>query len=183
MTLSQNSSPASTPDFDARKIAESILGEGDWRDSFSAFFRCPGEHLHSHRTGKRDCQLLLDGPPTLYCFHTSCAGVVDQINYKLRSEIGRAERGGFVCDWKPSPADIARRAEKERVEKLKCASQVSVTLTCATLCTRGLPSASFVMNPEYWYSWTIRLLCSTSHLACFAHVQFCGKNTSSIVGK
>jgi hypothetical protein len=120
-----NQTPAAS-DFDNRKIAESILGEIYWCDSFAGYCRCPGEHLHSHRTGQHDCRVLLDGAPTLYCFHTSCSGVVEQANSKLRSGIGRAARGGFIEDWKPSPEDIARRTEKERAEKLKLRAEHSL---------------------------------------------------------
>lgn len=49
-----------------QNIAESIFGGIDWIDFSTGFARCPGEHLHSHRTGKRDCRVNLDGAPTLF---------------------------------------------------------------------------------------------------------------------
>lgn len=69
-------------------IAKDILGFIDE----SGFCRCPGAFQHTHRNGRRDCRVRLDGAPTVYCVHTSCAAVLDEVNYRLRSRIASAER-------------------------------------------------------------------------------------------
>lgn len=73
-----------------RAIAESILGAKLDPEGFAT---CPGVALHSHRTGRRDFQVMLEGVPTGRCFHSSCAGAVDAFNRELRSRIGKAESG------------------------------------------------------------------------------------------
>ncbi len=73
---------------DPRQIASSILGPIDWETEVTGFCHCPGETLHTIRTGKKDCRVSLDGAPTLYCFHASCASVVDETNRRLRREVG-----------------------------------------------------------------------------------------------
>lgn len=72
---------------DPRHIAASIVGAVDWQSEVSGFCRCPGESLHTHKTGKKDCRINVDGAPTIYCFHASCAPVVAQTNKRLRREL------------------------------------------------------------------------------------------------
>lgn len=69
-------------------IAKDILGFIDE----SGYCRCPGASQHTHRNGRRDCRVRLDGAPTVFCVHTSCASVLDEVNYRLRSRIAFAER-------------------------------------------------------------------------------------------
>jgi hypothetical protein len=64
------------------------LGEIDWQSEVSGFCRCPGESLHTHPTGKKDCRVSVDGAPTIYCFHSSCAVAVATANLRLRRELG-----------------------------------------------------------------------------------------------
>jgi len=73
---------------DPRHIATSIVGAVDWQTEVSGFCRCPGEALHTHRTGKKDCRVSVDGAPTIYCFHSSCAAAVAAVNRRLRQELG-----------------------------------------------------------------------------------------------
>ncbi|MEI8291755.1 MAG: hypothetical protein WCH99_19990, partial [Verrucomicrobiota bacterium] len=49
---------------------------------------CPGESLHTHPTGKKDCRVSVDGVPTIFCFHSSCAAAVAASNLRLRRELG-----------------------------------------------------------------------------------------------
>jgi hypothetical protein len=74
-----------------KAIAESLLGTPLDADGMAA---CPGQHLHNHRTGRRDFQVILTQVPTGRCFHSSCAAVVEEFNFKLRSMIGKAEAAG-----------------------------------------------------------------------------------------
>lgn len=73
---------------DPRAIAQRIVGTVDWQSEVSGFCRCPGETLHTSRTGQKDCRVSLDGAPTIFCFHASCAAAVAEANRRLRRELG-----------------------------------------------------------------------------------------------
>jgi hypothetical protein len=75
---------------DPRHLATTIVGAVDWQSEVSGFCRCPGESLHTHKTSKKDCRINVDGAPTIYCFHSSCAPAVAAANQALR----RALAGG-----------------------------------------------------------------------------------------
>ncbi len=75
-----------------QRIAVEILGTIDWQSETTGFCTCPGKHLHTAADGLRDCEILLDGAPTLRCFHNSCIGILAGVNHELRSRIGKAER-------------------------------------------------------------------------------------------
>ena len=75
---------------DPRQVAAGIVGAIDWQSEVSGYCRCPGESLHTHKTGKKDCRVNVDGAPTIYCFHSSCASAVAEANRKLRSAIGQS---------------------------------------------------------------------------------------------
>jgi hypothetical protein len=74
---------------DPRQLAAGVVGAVDWQTDVSGFCRCPGEALHTTRTGKKDCRVSVDGAPTIYCFHSSCAAVVAEANRRLRSALGQ----------------------------------------------------------------------------------------------
>ena len=76
-----------------KSIAESLLGDIEWTAPGQGFLRCPGIAFHTGQNGRRDCRILLLGVPTISCFHTHCQDAVAEANRKLRSHIGRAERG------------------------------------------------------------------------------------------
>ena len=73
---------------DPRQTAAALLGKIDWQSEVSGFCRCPGESLHTHPTGKKDCRVNVDGAPTIYCFHASCEAAVANANLRLRRELG-----------------------------------------------------------------------------------------------
>ena len=73
---------------DPRQVAAGIVGAVDWQTEVSGFCRCPGESLHTQRTGKKDCRVSVDGAPTIFCFHASCAPAVAEANRRLRRELG-----------------------------------------------------------------------------------------------
>ena len=100
-----------------RQVAESILGEIEWRDEFRGFCRCPGIDLHTGKNAKRDCQISVDGAPSVYCVHASCADAVAASNRTLRSQIGIAERNGNTV----LPARRHTKEELERREREKVA--------------------------------------------------------------
>ena len=67
---------------DPRHMAEQILGAIDWQTEVSGFCRCPGEAFHTSGNGKKDCRVNVDGAPTIFCFHASCAPAA-----RLRSDV------------------------------------------------------------------------------------------------
>lgn len=69
-------------------IAESLLG---CKLDEQGYAPCPGREHHNNANGRRDFKVILEGVPTGSCFHTSCAGAVEDFNWKLRSQIGKAE--------------------------------------------------------------------------------------------
>jgi hypothetical protein len=73
---------------DPRQLAAGIVGVVDWQTEVSGFCRCPGEALHTQHNGKKDCRVSVDGAPTIYCFHSSCAPAVTEANRRLRQELG-----------------------------------------------------------------------------------------------
>ena len=73
---------------DPRHAAAAIVGGVDWQSLVTGYCRCPGEALHTHKTGKKDCRVCVDGVPTIYCFHASCAPAVAAANQRLRRELG-----------------------------------------------------------------------------------------------
>ena len=73
---------------DPKQIAQRLVGAVDWQTEVSGFCRCPGESLHTQHNGKKDCRVNVDGAPTLFCFHASCASVVAEANHRLRRELG-----------------------------------------------------------------------------------------------
>lgn len=75
---------------DPRQMAASIVGAVDWQTEVSGFCRCPGESLHTHPTGKKDCRVSVDGAPTIFCFHASCVSAVAAANLRLRQAIGKS---------------------------------------------------------------------------------------------
>ncbi len=85
------------PTDQAMKIAEEILGAIRWVREGVGYCPCPGEGLHSAgKSQKKDCRVTvvpgrMSDAPTIYCFHSHCAEVVDATNFKLRSAIGKAK--------------------------------------------------------------------------------------------
>jgi hypothetical protein len=104
-------------DLSARqRIATEMIGAIDWQSETSGFCVCPGKHLHTTGDSARDCKIILDGVPTVYCFHNSCGGILAAVNRELRSRIARAENqthpeftslSSPVVDDYPAPPDEA----------------------------------------------------------------------------
>lgn len=74
-----------------RRIVTEMLGAVDWHGDTRGYCICPGQHLHTTGNGERDCEIHLDGAPTIHCFHNSCAGIREAVNRELRSRIAKAE--------------------------------------------------------------------------------------------
>ena len=75
-----------------RAIAERILGDVEWQNDALGDCHCPGEAHHTTGEKAHECQIHLDGAPTIHCVHKSCESAVAETNHRLRSEIGKIER-------------------------------------------------------------------------------------------
>lgn len=97
-------------------IAQQLLGAIEWPEPLRGYCACPGQALHSSPTNRRDCLVMLDGAPTVYCFHSSCLPAVEVANRALRQALAKGQVGGRV--WRPSAADLAKQRERERLMRL-----------------------------------------------------------------
>jgi putative DNA primase/helicase len=110
------------PDIPLReRIASGLLGSLEWSEEKGGYFcQCPGEAYHTSGTGSKHTILYLDGAATIKCQHNSCLTVVETYNYRLRSEIGKAEREMDRADTSkaetPKEANEAKRPAKDGSE-------------------------------------------------------------------
>jgi hypothetical protein len=81
-----------------QRIAVELLGGIRWDSETYGFGTCPGKHLHTSSDAWRDCEIYLDGAPTVHCFHSSCTDIVAGVNHELRSRIGKAEYESNAMD-------------------------------------------------------------------------------------
>ncbi len=84
-----------------REIAAGLLGGHRLEEAWGGFAPCPGAAMHSGKTGKRDFKVTLEGAPTGYCLHHSCAGAIEDWNYKLRRAVWEVEHGGARSNGTP----------------------------------------------------------------------------------
>jgi uncharacterized protein DUF3631/VirE-like protein len=117
-----------------RHIANELLGEIDWVTERSGYCTCPGQDLHTTRDGARDCELYLDGAPTIHCFHNHCRDVVEAKNRELRSRIGKAEGDS-------DEATLAQLAALSPLEYERCRKTEAERLGCRESVLDGLVSA------------------------------------------
>ena len=82
---------------DPRQIASQLLGAIDWQTEVSGFCRCPGEAFHTSANGKKDCRVNVDGAPTIFCFHASCARGGGGGEPALAPGAGRLALGAAAC--------------------------------------------------------------------------------------
>lgn len=113
---------------DSQAIAESILPTIQWQDSETGYCECPGHALHTHNTGERHCRVTLNGVPTIYCFHTSCACAIEVANHSLRSAIAKNEigTGARPMPRQRTPEEISAARERERYQSLKLRATTSL---------------------------------------------------------
>jgi hypothetical protein len=97
------------------KVFERHLGKIEWINSNEGFAECPGKNFHSARDGKRDCKIWIGPIPTVSCLHTSCRGITDSVNKRIRRSIFMIQRGE-----NPELApDKNRKKTAEEIEKIK----------------------------------------------------------------
>ena len=104
-----------------QNAAAAILGDIQWESTDLGYCHCPGESLHSHKTGADHCRVTLDKVPTVFCFHSSCGNAVESANRRLRSDIGKIERGQDPSSkpYVPTPEDRERSRQKRSAETLR----------------------------------------------------------------
>jgi BT4734-like, N-terminal domain len=118
-------SPNGVVDLNARqRIASELLGEIRWDSETHGFFPCPGKHLHTTGDGHRDCEIHLDGAPTIHCFHDHCRGIVDGINHELRSRIGEAERTAKAAEQDEDDHDESKEEDDKQLAQKSAATRL-----------------------------------------------------------
>jgi hypothetical protein len=80
-----------------QRIATELLGAIDWQSEAKGLCDCPNQAAHTTGTPKRDCAVYPLGKdgnnvPTISCFHNSCHGIIEGLNYAFRSRVSKAER-------------------------------------------------------------------------------------------
>ena len=115
-----------TANVQPKDIAEALLGTIKWEENETkGYCTCPGEHLHSEKTGDRECVVYLNGIPTIFCLHQSCIDEVRQANQALRDAIADGEP--VDPDKKVSSKELQRRRkEAQRVNQLERRARFSL---------------------------------------------------------
>jgi hypothetical protein len=108
---------------ESRRIAESLLTQIQWTSDDEGFCRCPGEHLHTHRNGTKDCKVFLRSPITITCFHSSCREAVTDANSRLRSTVNTISSS--LGEKPPLTEEQKNQIEKARIKeqlRIRCAN-------------------------------------------------------------
>lgn len=132
-------------------LATAILGVIDWQDATTGFCRCPGQHLHTHQNGKRDCKVWVDRVPTVKCVHASCGPEIERVNHQLRSAIGKASMGSNpgANRYVPTPEDRERHRQQAMGEQLKARAVSSLP---------AILNANKIGPSDFWEMSPVRLL-------------------------
>jgi VirE N-terminal domain len=96
-----------------QRITTELFGAVDWQSETSGFVVCPGKHLQTTGDNSLDCKVDLDNVPTAHCFHNSCRGILEDVNYALRSRIGKVE---YRADKSPGNSSKAETKPKEGLQ-------------------------------------------------------------------
>lgn len=99
-------------------IAERIVGMVEWENDVLGHCQCPGEATHTTGEKAKECRVMLDGAPTVFCVHKSCQTAIDESNRRLRSEIGKSEslakRNGAAHEYLASADEAGFHKGDER---------------------------------------------------------------------
>lgn len=68
-----------------KEIIERHVHDITWR-GLRGYCTCPGAHLHTTPSTKKDCIIYTEGVPTIYCFHEHCQELISDLNHKVREE-------------------------------------------------------------------------------------------------
>lgn len=86
--------------------ARGLLGmfPGQWEEVQPGIYqgRCPGEHLHTGNNAATDCRIHVGygaagQSPGIYCLHSSCKGVLEDLNKAFRDAIFAKDE-----NWRPA---------------------------------------------------------------------------------
>jgi hypothetical protein len=117
----KNDLPASLDNVDTlanrQAGAEALFTGLEWIDEVTAFCKCPGQSKHTGPNGPKDCQVKIDGAPTVYCVHASCADKVAAANKALRAGIHSGPPLKLTPEQKKAAALAIAKARQ--VEELK----------------------------------------------------------------
>lgn len=78
------------------------LGPIEWLDSTKGLCKCPGEHLHTTRTGKKDAVIYLESL-WINCFHDHCRPNCEKVSRELWADIKRGAKYDTVKPLERSP--------------------------------------------------------------------------------
>lgn len=93
-----------------KTLAERLLQTPiNWYEDDRGTLQCPGHAKHTKKTADKHTILYLDGVPTLYCWHQSCAEKVEEANAMLRDRL---------CD-----DNAEEKAESKEKYDAKCKAQ------------------------------------------------------------
>jgi len=141
-------------DFQRRQqIAEGILDYVNWEDDEWGYCQCPGFETHTKKDGMRDCRVMLDGVPTIYCLHQSCAEIVGRMNVKLRAAIADRESGGI--ERQISLEEMQRR-ERERQKRCAQTKRDEIVRECLSANREAIVAK---------YEWSVRDVLMASPLS------------------
>ena len=67
------------------------LGPIQWLDANKGLCKCPGEHLHTTRNGRKDAMIWVESL-WINCFHDHCRDICDKVSRELWADIKRGEK-------------------------------------------------------------------------------------------
>lgn len=74
-------------------VLDTLFGDTlDWDENNPevAYIPCPGRDKHTHRNGRKDCRVYLDGTPHVYCVHQSCEEATRELTENIRGALRAA---------------------------------------------------------------------------------------------
>jgi hypothetical protein len=103
------------PSVHRKDVAQEALSEIDWHDDTTGYITCPGQHLHTTKDGHRDCQVKIDGTPTIFCQHQSCKILIEDANRELRGLMQTYQKMGLLSEDETGYTPQIRVKERERL--------------------------------------------------------------------
>src|SRR5258708_5355226 len=100
----------------SQAIVESLLGNINWARPDRGYCQCPGRESHTRSNGRRDCCVMLNRVPTVYCVHTSCRPRIEQINPALRPAICKGAAAFNPC--RPPASDLLLHPDPQQSTQL-----------------------------------------------------------------
>jgi len=97
----------------ARVVAETLFPGLVWSDDVTAYCPCPGQNKHSGKNSPRDCQVKIDGVPTVYCVHESCNEEIEAANEALRGGVQSSTPLVLTAEQKKLAAAAKAKARHE----------------------------------------------------------------------